>query len=284
MNLKYYWLFLAVLLLVATPLIALSQDSDIKSLSPAQQQALWYGEAYSFLNSPYPYSYATYAYGIYPYSYYTPFYYPYTSHYPGYSFRTLPTYPSVSYGTPVPVTAPTPAYTSTASIPIQAYPSSTAAYSMMTATSPTLGTYLTDGKGRTLYHLQTDQGSYASKCTDATCTGSWPPFYSASINVPQNLNPSDFSTINVNGYKKYQQTAFKGWPLYYFYGDTKSGAINGQGLQDNYGIWSVVNPESPNNFPASTPYYSAETAVSPMQQPSTAPMTTSQQTSTMPQY
>ncbi len=271
MNVKYYCPFLTVLVLMATPLVALSQDSDIKSLSQAQQQAQWYGEAYNFLNSPN----APYSYGAYPFYDYNPFY-PYTSHYPGYSFPIGPTYPSLSYAMPAPVTAPTQAYSSTpapaySSTPTQTSVSSTTGYSIMTATNSTLGTYLTDGKGRTLYHLQNDQGKYSSKCTDASCTGRWPPFYSASIKVPQNLNPSDFSTINVNGYKQYQQTAYKGWPLYYFYSDKKSGDIHGQGLQDNYGIWSVVSSDNPSTFPANFAYAaSGTTSVQyPTQQQST---------------
>ncbi len=131
----------------------------------------------------------------------------------------------------------------------------------------------------TLYHLQSDQGSFTSKCTDASCTGIWPSFYSGSINVPGGLSPRDFSTITVNGYKQYQQTTFKGWPLYYFYKDTKPGDIFGQGLKDSYGIWSVVSPGSPSTFPANFPYQPSGAALAqyqyPAQQPSTITLTPS---------
>jgi predicted lipoprotein with Yx(FWY)xxD motif len=121
-------------------------------------------------------------------------------------------------------------------------------YTIMTANSSVVGIYLTDSSGMTLYHLTTDAGKDMSTCTDATCTRLWPPFYTAAINVPPNLNPSDFGTITVDGYK---QTTFKGWPLYHYSGDQKAGDINGQGL---LGAWSVVDPESSNTFPTSFTY------------------------------
>ncbi len=232
MNEKNFLPVLIILLLSTSQTVS-AQDQNVQSLTPEQQQASWYSEAYHFLNG----GYYAYPYGANPavYPYYN---YPYASNY--YSPYLSP-YPFSGYSSPAQVAAPAQAY------------SSSSGYTIMTATNPTLGTYLTDGNGRTLYHLQTDQGSYASKCIDATCTGSWPPFYSASIKVPHNLNPSDFSTINVNGYKQYQQTVFKGWPLYYFNGDIKSGDINGQGVKDNYGFWSVVSPNNPSTVPANFP-------------------------------
>lgn len=268
MKMKYSCLFMAALLL-ATNLMAVSQEPDTHSLTPSQQQAIWLSEAYRFLNGGYyPYNYAAYPMAAYPY-----YYSPYTYYYPQYSsFRVLP-YPVPTYAAPAQTAAPT-----------WAYPSNAMGYSIMTATNSTLGTYLTDGSGRTLYHLQSDQGSYASKCSDATCTGSWPPFYSGTISVPGNLNPMDFSIITVAGYKQYQQAAFKGWPLYYFYKDTKPGDIYGQGLNDNYGVWSAVIPESSSTFPTNFPYLSGGTSSNqyqyPNQQPYTMPVASSQPTST----
>jgi len=78
--------------------------------------------------------------------------------------------------------------------------------------------------------------------------GFWPPFYTATINVSPNLNSSDFGNITVDGYK---QTTYKGWPLYRYSGDKKSGDISGQGLK---GVWSVIAPENSNTFPTSFPY------------------------------
>jgi len=229
------------------------------ALTPEMQQQLWLMEAYAFLNGGY-YSYSGpiymftnmpyYAGSYYPY--YTPYYSPYPMNY-------------------APYVSPTPGYTTTT--PAQGYTTPAQGYTIMTASNSSIGTYLTDGRGMTLYHLLSDQGSYTSKCTDATCTGIWPPFYTATINVPVNLNPADFSTITVNGYKQYQQTTYKGWPLYYFYRDMKSGDIYGQGLSDSYGVWSVVNPEIPNTFPTNFQYPPSGTAAAQYQYPTQQPST-----------
>jgi predicted lipoprotein with Yx(FWY)xxD motif len=277
-NLKINYCLFLIALLFAYPLGASAQDpdpsSDIGSLTPEQQQAIWLTEAYRFLNGDsYPYTSVFYSSPYMPYSarpyypYYSPYYTPYTSYNAPYTTPTQPyLVPAQGYAAPVQMTTPTQAYTSPAT-----------AYTIMTASNLSTGTYLTDGRGMTLYHLQSDQGSYTSKCTDATCTGIWPPFYSGSISVPGNLNPADFRTITVNGYKQYQQTTFKGWPLYYFYKDMKPGDVYGQGLRDSYGVWSVVSPESLNTFPANFPYSSGGVASAqyqyPMQQPSTITLT-----------
>jgi predicted lipoprotein with Yx(FWY)xxD motif len=263
-DLKIICLILMTVFLVY-PLGALSHDpntsSKTGSLTPSQEQAIWMAEAYRFLDGGYyPYSFIySSSYMPYPaqpyypyyttyYPYYAPYYAPYTSYNAPYSSPTQPyPVPSQAYAAPVQATAPAEAYTP----PV-------AEYTIMTANNPSTGTYLTDGKGITLYHLQSDQGSYASMCTDAACTGIWPPFYTGSINVPENLNPADFAIITVNGYKQYQQITFKGWPLYYFYRDTKPGDVYGQGLVDSYGVWSVVSPEGSNTFPADFPYPSGE--------------------------
>jgi predicted lipoprotein with Yx(FWY)xxD motif len=239
------------------------------SLTPEMQQQLWLAEAYRFLNgdyytygSPlYSYTYSStympdYLSSYYPYyipyysPYYTPYYTPYTSSYQGYTPVTL------GYTTPT-----------------QGYTAPAQGYTIMTASNSSTGVYLTDGRGITLYHLLSDQGRYTSNCTDATCTRIWPPFYAVGINVPANLNPADFSTITVNGYRQYQQIAYKGWPLYYFYRDARPGDIYGQGIRDSYGVWSVVSPESPNTFPVSYPYPSSGAAAAQYQYPTQQPST-----------
>lgn len=279
--------------------------SYTNALTPDMQQQLWLAEAYAFLNGgSYPYNnpiygspnMAYYAGSYYPY--YIPYYYTYPMNYAPYTFpaqgyitptqgyaTTTPGYttPAQGYATTTSgYTTPTQGYTT----PTQGYTTSVPEYTMMTAGNSSIGTYLTDGRGMTLYHLLSDQGSYTSRCTDATCTGIWPPFYVRSINVPVNLNPADFSTITVNGYKQYQQTTYKGWPLYYFYRDARPGDIYGQGLSDSYGIWSVVNPEITNTFPTNFQYQSVGAAATqyqyPTQQPSTVTISPSPPAYTTP--
>ena len=218
---------------------------DSSSLSPEMQNRLWLAGAYAFLNGDY-YPYNGPSYSSFNTPYYSGSFYPYNiPYYSPYSMNYAP-YPYATQG----YATPAQAYAGLG----QGYTAPASGYTVMTASNSSLGTYLTDGRGMTLYHLSSDQGSYTSKCTDATCTGIWPVFYAATINVPMNLSPADFTTISVNGYKPYQQTTYKGWPLYYFYKDVTPGDVNGQGISDSYGVWSVVNPESTSTFPAGVPY------------------------------
>ena len=40
-----------------------------------------------------------------------------------------------------------------------------------------------------------------------------------------------------------QQVTFRGHPLYYFAGDSRPGSTEGQGLNDNGGLWYVVHTD-----------------------------------------
>lgn len=271
------------------------------SLTPEMQQDLWLQEAYRFLNGNYypygspiysstGYSYVNmpdYLSSYYPYyiPYYSPYYAPYytpyytsnPSTYQGSTPITLGyTAPTQGYATPIttpvttPVTTPAQGYTAPAqgyTAPAQGYVAPTPEFAVMTASNSSLGIYLTDGRGMTLYHLLSDQGRYISNCTDVTCTGIWPPYYAGTLGIAGNLNHADFSNITVNGYRQYKQTTYKGWPLYYFFKDMKPGDIYGQGVKDTYGVWSVVNPENPNTFPTNFPYPSSGAAAAQYQSP-----------------
>ena len=249
-------------------------SSDLAN-NPDLQQRFWLAGAYAFLNGDYyssRYGYPSMSYDMYYSPYSTPYYtsynaYPNYNQYSNYNSYTTPMqgYPTLRLG-----------YT----LPSQGYTTPMQGYTVMTGYNPSLGTYLTDSKGMTLYHLVNDGGNYNSACTDAACTSIWPPFYAQSINVPANLNLADFRTISVNGYKQYQQTTYKGWPLYYYSGDTTPGQINGQGLKDSYGTWSVVSPNSINTFPANFPY-SSSTATS-TQYPTAQPYTSTPSMTTTP--
>lgn len=248
--------------------------SDLAN-NPDLQQRFWLAGAYAFLNGDYyssRYGYPYTSYDMYYSPYYTPYYssyntYPNYNQYSNYNSYTTPAqgYPTLRLG-----------YT----LPSQGYTTPMQGYTVMAGYNPSLGTYLTDGKGMTLYHLVEDGGNYNSACTDAACTSIWPPFYAQSIIVPVNLNLADFRTISVNGYRQYQQTTYKGWPLYYYAGDTTPGQINGQGLKDSYGTWSVVSPNSINTFPANFPYSSS--IATPTQYPTAQPYTATPSMTTTP--
>jgi len=100
----------------------------------------------------------------------------------------------------------------------------------------TLGSFLVDANGRTLYYFANDTAG-KSNCT-GQCLTLWQPFYAASIVVPVELNTTDFGQITTAAGTN--QTTYQGWPLYYYSGDKNPGDTNGQNIQN---IWFVVaNP------------------------------------------
>jgi predicted lipoprotein with Yx(FWY)xxD motif len=275
---KKYYPLLLIMLILSLPVIASADPPDTSSdiaNNPDLQQQFWLAGAYAFLNGDYyssNYGYPYMPYSMYKSPYYTPYYtsyHQYNNPFSNYNSYTTPmqVYPTLGLG-----------YTS----PSQGYTTPTQGYTVTTGYDPSSGTYLTDGKGMTLYHLVNDGGNYNSVCTDATCIATWPPFYAQSINVPGNLNLADFRIISVNGYKQHQQTTYKGWPLYYFSGDTIPGQIKGQGLKDSYGTWSVVSPNNINTFPTNFPYSSGIATSTPYQYPAVQPYTTTPSTTAIP--
>jgi len=141
----------------------------------------------------------------------------------------------------------TPAST-TNSTPVPTTPVASS-YTISVATNDTVGNYLVDGQGNTLYWTTLDTpGMSNTKGVFAK----WPAFYAPNIVLPPSqypelgpdnqvvlpsVNASDFGTItNSEGIL---QTTYKGYPLYYYIGDKAPGDMLGQGLG---GIWSIVDP------------------------------------------
>lgn len=105
---------------------------------------------------------------------------------------------------------------------------------VMIAERSSLGFFLVDKMGNTLYYFAKDTPG-ASSCTGA-CTDKWPPFDPGVISAPSALNPVDFRTITrADGTR---QTTFVGRPLYYFSNDAKPGDTNGEGFNN---LWYVAN-------------------------------------------
>ena len=98
-----------------------------------------------------------------------------------------------------------------------------------------LGNVLTDETGRTLYVFANDfEGK--STCTGG-CLTNWPVFYRENPKLATGLNAADFGTITWTDGTR--QSTFKGWPLYYYKDDTKSGDITGENVGN---IWFVAKP------------------------------------------
>jgi predicted lipoprotein with Yx(FWY)xxD motif len=99
----------------------------------------------------------------------------------------------------------------------------------------TLGDFIADGKGKTLYIFSNDVNGQ-SQCT-GTCLADWPIYYAADLKPAVGVDAADFATITrADGAK---QTTYKGWPLYYFAGDHATGDVNGEAVGN---IWFVAKP------------------------------------------
>jgi len=109
----------------------------------------------------------------------------------------------------------------------------TDAYTIDVSYDKYLGRYLIDGSGRTLYY---NTGDAAQTCKFEGNRNIWPSFYTSTIDVPGELESSDFMTI-VSG-DGTLQTTYRNWPLYRYRNDQSSGDVNGHGM----GGMEVVSP------------------------------------------
>jgi predicted lipoprotein with Yx(FWY)xxD motif len=98
-----------------------------------------------------------------------------------------------------------------------------------------VGTYLTDSDGRTLYWHKMDP-PMGSVCSDS-CVVNWPPFYIKDIRVSVELEAADFWLIVREDGKR--QVTFRGYPLYYYSGDSAKGDTNGHGT---FELWVAARP------------------------------------------
>ena len=94
--------------------------------------------------------------------------------------------------------------------------------------------YLTDSNGMTLYYFVKDVPG-KSNCPAGPCLNLWPIFSGETMSVESPLSAADFSVITRPDGAS--QTAYKGWPLYYFANDKKPGDMLGQG---SLGVWFIA--------------------------------------------
>jgi predicted lipoprotein with Yx(FWY)xxD motif len=102
----------------------------------------------------------------------------------------------------------------------------------------TLGSYLVDDQGFTLYLSTKDTKNSSSTCT-ADCADEWPPLLVTSASAATagtDLDASKLGTITrADGSI---QVTYNGWPLYYFDQDEQPGDVKGQGQNEFF----VVSP------------------------------------------
>jgi predicted lipoprotein with Yx(FWY)xxD motif len=107
---------------------------------------------------------------------------------------------------------------------------------------PGLGTVLVGPNGRTLYMFAPDKQRKVT-CTSKACVKAWPPLFLPAKGKPvatgsarQQLLGSDADRTGG------RVVTYKGWPLYYFEGDTKNGVARGQDIDLTGGYWYVLTP------------------------------------------
>jgi predicted lipoprotein with Yx(FWY)xxD motif len=101
----------------------------------------------------------------------------------------------------------------------------------------TLGFFLVDDKGMTLY-LFTKDTPNTSNCYDK-CATAWPPLFTAGDLVAgEGVDASLLGTTNRTDGTV--QVTYNGWPLYYYEEDQAPGDVVGQDVGD---VWFVVSAE-----------------------------------------
>lgn len=123
-------------------------------------------------------------------------------------------------------------------------------YDINVRVSPTVGKYLADRNGMTLYFRSSDLPGDCqsgnppiSRCTqaNAACSTTWPPFNAGPRTLDPQLDASAFGTIQRDD-GTYETTYF-GWPLYTYVSDLAAGQVVGQGKGK---VWHVAEIKLPN--------------------------------------
>lgn len=113
-------------------------------------------------------------------------------------------------------------------------------------TSSTLGSYLADTLGNTLYYFSNDYNGQ-NNCAGG-CAAVWPIYYAGEItqaSLGEGLDIADFTVITTSSGAK--QTTYKSWPLYYY-----APVVSGANVRENAGetkgeavgnVWFVAKPD-----------------------------------------
>lgn len=103
--------------------------------------------------------------------------------------------------------------------------------------SSSLGSFLVDSKGLTLY-LYTKDSPNTSVCYGG-CASYWPPLLTSDAPVAGTGVTASLlgTTKRTDGSL---QVTYNGWPLYYYISDKAAGDVTGENVQ---GVWFVVTPE-----------------------------------------
>jgi predicted lipoprotein with Yx(FWY)xxD motif len=105
--------------------------------------------------------------------------------------------------------------------------------------SSALGHIIVDSRGHTLYLFEKDRRG-ASACSGA-CLVYWPPLLTGG--TPTAIKGAEHGLLgSIRRGDGTRQVTYAGHPLYRFFGDTKRGQTNGEGLKDFGAAWYVLMP------------------------------------------
>ena len=122
---------------------------------------------------------------------------------------------------------------------VKASPPAASAGATVNVGSGSLGSYLVDSQGRTLYLFEKDTGT-KSMCSGA-CASLWPP--STTSGRPTAGSKVDAAMLGTSTRSDGKsQLTYNGHPLYRYSGDGAAGDTSGQGLTAFGGSWFVVSP------------------------------------------
>jgi predicted lipoprotein with Yx(FWY)xxD motif len=103
------------------------------------------------------------------------------------------------------------------------------------------GVILVNSKGLTLYMFARDHQKKVT-CTSKACVALWPPLKVKKGQKPTAGGAAKKSLLGVDKSPDgYRVVTYKGWPLYTYVTDTKSGQTTGQGLNSAGGKWYVLS-------------------------------------------
>ena len=106
-----------------------------------------------------------------------------------------------------------------------------------TSSTTSLGTFLVDNNGMTLYIFKKDTPG-VSACT-GSCLTIWPPLVAANGVAPQAGTGVTGTLGVITRPDGIVQVTYNNQPLYYFSGDKAAGDTNGQGVKN---LWYVIAP------------------------------------------
>jgi predicted lipoprotein with Yx(FWY)xxD motif len=140
--------------------------------------------------------------------------------------------------TPTAATTPSTNAPTTAAAPSTTAAAAATGVATLKLTKTSLGSFLTDGAGNTLYLFEKDT-TPASNCS-ASCATVWPPVTStaapvAGAGVNASLIGTDKRADGTTG------VTYNGHPLYTFVADKASGDTKGEGINEFGAQWYVVN-------------------------------------------